>query len=99
MGRAAHTHTHTLPTAAHTQVDALQMEAFVDSFIGALGLEKSYSLLVLNPKWSPSLPSYNYRIGFSEAEVRLLNAQVRRTERCMHVCIVCVQQPQQRQHQ
>jgi hypothetical protein len=60
------------------------MEALVDSFIGALGLEKSYTMLVLNPRWSPSLPSYNYRIGFSEAEIRLLNEQV-----CEYVC-VCV---------
>lgn len=58
------------------QVDALKMEALVDSFVGALGLEKSYTLVVINPKWSPSLPSYNYRIGFSEAEIRLLNEQV-----------------------
>jgi hypothetical protein len=52
------------------------MEAFIDSFIGALGLERAYNLLVINPKWSPSLPSYTYRIGFSEAELRLLHGQV-----------------------
>jgi hypothetical protein len=64
------------------QVDALKMEEFVDSFIGALGLERSYTLLVINPKWSPSLPSYTYRIGFSEPELRLLHEQVRRFCRC-----------------
>jgi hypothetical protein len=48
----------------------------VDSFIGALGLDRSYTLLVVNPKWSPSLPSYTYRIGFSEPELRLLHGQV-----------------------
>jgi len=53
------------------------MEDFVDSFIEALGLDRSYSMLVINPKWSPSLPSYSYRIGFSEAELRLLHEQVR----------------------
>lgn len=58
------------------QVDALKMEEFVDSFISALGLDRSYTLLVINPKWSPSLPSYTYRIGFSEAELRLLHEQV-----------------------
>ena len=52
----------------------------MDSFIGALGLEKSYTMLVLNPRWSPSLPSYNYRIGLREAEIRLLNEQVRVTD-------------------
>lgn len=48
----------------------------MDSFVGALGLERSYTMLVVNPKWSPSLPSYTYRIGFSEPELRLLHAQV-----------------------
>lgn len=59
------------------QIDALKMEGFVDSFIGALGLDRSYTMLVVNPKWSPSLPSYTYRIGFSEPELRLLHEQVR----------------------
>jgi hypothetical protein len=63
------------------QVDALKMEEFVDSFIGALGLDRSYTLLVINPKWSPSLPSYTYRIGFSEPELRLLHEQVRTLRR------------------
>lgn len=58
------------------QVDALKFEPFVDSFIHALGLDKSYTLLVLNPKWSASLPSYGYRAGFSEHELRLLNENV-----------------------
>jgi hypothetical protein len=30
-------------------------------------------MLVLNPKWSASLPAYGYRIGFSKHELRLLN--------------------------
>lgn len=33
-------------------------------------------MLVLNPKWSPSLPSYAYRVGFSEYELKLLQQQV-----------------------
>lgn len=60
----------------YLQVDALKMEGFIDSFVDAIGLARSYTLLVLNPKWSPSLPSYTYRIGFSEAELRLLHEQV-----------------------
>lgn len=63
-------------TVLALQVDALKMEAFVDSFILGMGLERSYTLLVINPKWSPSLPSYTYRIGFSEPELRLLHEQV-----------------------
>lgn len=55
------------------QVDALKLEPFVDSFIGALGLNRAYTMLVLNPKWSASLPAYGYRIGFSEYELRILN--------------------------
>ncbi|KAF6255218.1 hypothetical protein COO60DRAFT_237950 [Scenedesmus sp. NREL 46B-D3] len=55
------------------QVDALKLEPFVDSFIGALGLSRAYTMLVLNPKWSASLPAYGYRIGFSELELHLLN--------------------------
>lgn len=62
------------------QVDALKLEPFVDSFIGSLGLEKGYTMLVLNPKWSASLPSYGYRIGFSEFELRVLNQNVSEAE-------------------
>lgn len=60
----------------YLQVDALKLEPFIDSFIGALGLNRAYTMLVLNPKWSASLPAYGYRIGFSEYELRLLNENV-----------------------
>jgi hypothetical protein len=62
------------------------MEGFVDSFIGALELERSYTMLVVNPKWSPSLPSYTYRIGFSEPELRLLHEQVCCGKHCTTMC-------------
>lgn len=55
------------------QVDALKMEAFIDSFISYLRLGSGYTIMVLNPKWSPSLPAYAYRIGFSERELELLS--------------------------
>lgn len=60
----------------HLQVDALKLEPFVDSFIRALGLNRAYTMLVLNPKWSASLPAYGYRIGFSEYELRMMNENV-----------------------
>jgi hypothetical protein len=69
------------------QVDALKLEPFVDSFIGALGLNRAYTMLVLNPKWSASLPAYGYRIGFSEYELRLLNDNVS----CFCKYLKCVQ--------
>eukprot|EP00879_Flechtneria_rotunda_P026397 GHRR01028144.1.p1 GENE.GHRR01028144.1~~GHRR01028144.1.p1 ORF type:complete len:283 (+),score=46.69 GHRR01028144.1:1122-1970(+) len=59
------------------QVDALKLEPFIDSFITALGLDRGYTVLVVNPKWSASLPSYAYRLGFSDYELQLLNQQVR----------------------
>jgi hypothetical protein len=58
------------------KVDALKMEGFMNSFINHLGLEHGYTMLVMNPRWSPSLPSYTYRIGFSESELTLLNQMV-----------------------
>jgi hypothetical protein len=61
---------------AGLQVDALLMEQFIDGFLASLGLENSYTLLVMNPKWSVSLPPYSYRVGFSEQEMRLLAEQV-----------------------
>eukprot|EP00879_Flechtneria_rotunda_P013168 GHRR01013753.1.p1 GENE.GHRR01013753.1~~GHRR01013753.1.p1 ORF type:complete len:943 (+),score=342.78 GHRR01013753.1:553-3381(+) len=57
------------------QVDALKLEPFIDSFITALGLDRGYTVLVVNPKWSASLPSYAYRLGFSDYELQLLNQQ------------------------
>ena len=61
----------------HQQVDALKMEAFVQSFVDALGLANSgYTLLVINPHWSSTLPAYGYRVGFSAGEVEMLASQV-----------------------
>lgn len=53
----------------------------MDGFVAALGLDGGYTLLVLNPKWSPSLPSYGYRLGFSEQELALLHSMVRTVRR------------------
>lgn len=77
------------------QVDALKFEPFVDSFIAALGLDKSYTLLVLNPKWSASLPSYGYRIGFSEHELRLLNENVSEGQDTLFSYVCCQVCPSQ----
>ncbi|KXZ55672.1 hypothetical protein GPECTOR_2g1222 [Gonium pectorale] len=49
--------------AVATGVDAAKMEALVDHFVGALGLESSYSLVVLNPTWHVDEPVYGYRMG------------------------------------
>ena len=42
------------------------MEHFVDVFLGFLGLSSSYSILVINPTWSPTEPRYGYRKGISQ---------------------------------
>ena len=42
------------------------MEDFVDNFITFLGLESAYSMLVLNPTWTPAEPRYGYRKGISQ---------------------------------
>ncbi len=65
-----------LPCATHLQVDALQMEAFIDGFLASLGVSSAYTVLVINPKWSQALPAYGYRIGFSDKEVAALAEQV-----------------------
>lgn len=44
----------------------------MDGFLASLGLSDGYTMLVMNPKWSASLPSYSYRVGFSEEEVKVL---------------------------
>ena len=54
----------------------MRMESFVDGFLNSLGLQTSYTLVVLNPKWSASMPAYGYRMGFSELEVTLLAKQL-----------------------
>jgi hypothetical protein len=51
------------------QVDALKLEAFIDSFISALGLDRGYTLVAVNPKASDQLAAYGFRAGFSAAEV------------------------------
>lgn len=48
------------------------MEAFIDHFIASLGLGGQYSLLVVNPKWTPSRPKYGYRAGFSQWEITVM---------------------------
>lgn len=60
------------------QVDASKMEAFVDHFIGALGLESSYSVLLLNPTWHVEEPVYGYRMGVSSEELQLVKGQQER---------------------
>jgi hypothetical protein len=35
------------------QVDASKMEAFTDHFVRSLGLDSTYSLVVVNPTWTP----------------------------------------------
>lgn len=54
------------------QVDAVKMERFVDNFIKSLGFSEQYSILVLNPRWSPTRPKYGYRTGLSAQEVAFL---------------------------
>jgi hypothetical protein len=54
----------------------MKMESFMDGFLNSLGLQNTYSLVVLNPKWSASMPAYGYRMGFSELEVKLLAQQL-----------------------
>lgn len=58
------------------QVDALKMEAFIDSFVEGLGLDQGYTMIVVNPKWSAQLASYGFRAGFSNDELEMLQRQV-----------------------
>jgi len=63
--------------AGAQQVDALKMDAFVESFVEALGLaDGGYTLLVLNPSWSAGLASYAYRAGFTAEEIEQLHGQL-----------------------
>mmetsp|Transcript_29994 Transcript_29994/g.84626 ORF Transcript_29994/g.84626 Transcript_29994/m.84626 type:complete len:1013 (+) Transcript_29994:261-3299(+) len=57
------------------QVDADRMEEFVSGFLHSLGLDMSYSVVVLNPKWDPSRAKYGYRAGLSSAEAAFLSAE------------------------
>ncbi|MEW5314243.1 MAG: hypothetical protein WDW38_005754 [Sanguina aurantia] len=59
------------------QVDVVKMEAFADNFIRTLGLDATYSMLVLNPTWTVQEPLYGYRIGFSQVELELLRDKAR----------------------
>ncbi|KAG2435642.1 hypothetical protein HXX76_006844 [Chlamydomonas incerta] len=65
------------------QVDAGKMEAFVDHFVGGLGLEGSYSLIVLNPTWHVDEPVYGYRMGVSAEELQVLKGQADRLRNVM----------------
>ena len=51
----------------------MKMEAFVDNFIMAIGLDSQYTVLVINPTWSPDEPVYGYRKGVSQAEIDFLS--------------------------
>lgn len=54
----------------------LKMEPFVDSFVEGLGLDRGYTMIVVNPKWSANLASYGFRAGYSVDEMALLQSQV-----------------------
>ncbi|KIY95904.1 hypothetical protein MNEG_12058 [Monoraphidium neglectum] len=58
------------------QVDALKFEPFIDSFVEGLGLDRGYTMIVVNPKWSSSLASYGFRAGYSVDEMMMLQEQV-----------------------
>mmetsp|Transcript_38308 Transcript_38308/g.85303 ORF Transcript_38308/g.85303 Transcript_38308/m.85303 type:complete len:1048 (+) Transcript_38308:131-3274(+) len=51
------------------QVDATKMEALIDNFVQFMGLDRSYTIVVLNPAWSPAEPAYGYRQGLSQGEI------------------------------
>lgn len=51
------------------QVDATKMEAFVENFVGSLGLSRQYTIVVLNPTWSSGEAAYGYRTGMSQKEL------------------------------
>ncbi len=50
----------------------------MDHFIGALGLDASYSVLLLNPTWHVEEPVYGYRMGVSSEELQLVKGQQER---------------------
>lgn len=56
------------------QVDAVSMEMVIDGFLTDLGLDKGYTVLVLNPPWPNSGSVYRYRAGLSKEEIDLLTA-------------------------
>lgn len=65
------------------QVDASKMEAFVDHFVSGLGLEGSYSMIVINPTWHVDEPVYGYRMGVSAEELQVLKGQADRLRTVM----------------
>ena len=58
----------------HFHVDASKMEAFISHFVTSLGLDRKYTILVLNPTWSTTQPSYGYRQGLSAPELKFLSS-------------------------
>ncbi|GIL57470.1 hypothetical protein Vafri_12700 [Volvox africanus] len=65
------------------QVDAQKMEGLMDHFVMALGLENSYSLVVLNPTWHVDEPVYGYRLGMSSAELQALKGNTDRLRKVL----------------
>ena len=43
------------------KVDAHKMEAFINHFVENLGLDAAYTMIVINPTWTPNEPFYGYR--------------------------------------
>lgn len=67
----------------------------MDHFVTALGLDSSYSLVVLNPTWHVDEPVYGYRLGISSEEMQALrgnNDRLRRVMvgRCSRTTLACV---------
>lgn len=60
------------------QVDASKMEAFIDHFLGAIGLDMTYSVVLLNPQWHADEPVYGYRQGLSAPELQVLHGNASR---------------------
>jgi hypothetical protein len=57
------------------QVDALQMNALVESLLKEMGIESNaYSIVIMNPKRDPEVEQYGYRAGFSSEEIAYLAA-------------------------
>ncbi len=55
----------------------------MDHFMTALGLDMSYSLVVLNPTWHVDEPVYGYRLGISSAELQAIKGSTPRLRRVM----------------
>ncbi len=54
-------------------MDATQFESFVTHFITTLGINRQYSMVVLNPSWSITEQPYGYRQGMSAKEIELIS--------------------------